>query len=346
MYNGTPDNKGEPYRSARDLIYTPTILTQLRATPRAFILPDQDALRDKSRQHQVSTYIKSYLAAYDILEDEDKTFVGSENVVLWTFKSKRIVVMEPLRDVNLPPEANKFLLSIVHYASLMFTNNYVHGIVPIANAFPKCAHIHLIDRTCYVQYYDLILDVFDIIAKLPKIYNPLLANNINIVNAPSLLPLEIRRDNKLGSGAQGSVFKLDASRVIKIIPLVAPSIFSPDYDLSMGERQALNEVLIMYYLKSRKFKHSPAPLEFGYFNSVFFYIIMERIDGKQPADDSDYALCQRSVNELHKMGILHTDLHAGNLLIRDTKTNCILLDYGFAHPKNHLPDSVKDEIIY
>lgn len=343
LYNGTPDNKSVPYSHPRDFIFTPALMKTPRKDPKYFILPDFTKTSQIYRRREC---LKSYLEGYSIYENADKSFMGSENLVLCTFKSKRIVIMIPLRDASIPKQANTtFILPITHYASIMFTNNYVHGIVPIAESFPKCAHIHLIDRTCYVQYYDLILDVFDVIEKTPKIYNPLYDNDINIINAPSL-PHVIRRDSMIGAGVQGSVHQLDDKRVIKITNLALPSGFATDYDLNMGERDAINEVLIMYYLKSRKFKHSPAPLSFGYFNSIFFYIIMERIDGKQPADEADYELCQRSVDELHKMGVLHTDLHAGNLLIRDTKTNCILLDFGFANLKNKLPESFKDEIYY
>lgn len=132
----------------------------------------------------------------------------------------------------------------------------------------------------------------------------------------------------LGSGTQGSVFQVDSNMVVKIIQIGFPSVSQSD--LHYEERSALNETLIMYYLQSKNFKHAPRPIKFGFFNGVFFYILMTKVNGHVPATKYDYQLCQESVEELHQMGVLHSDLHADNLLIRETQSDCILLDFGYA----------------
>lgn len=65
---------------------------------------------------------------------------------------------------------------------------------------------------------------------------------------------------------------------------------------------------------------------------------MSKEEGKSPTSNNEYSLCEQSVEELHERGILHGDLHAGNLLI--TKSGCTLLDYGLSNlVSEYLPNS-------
>lgn len=340
IYNGSYSRPGPKYTSLTDFARIPAKKREIKAE---YIIPDPTYEMGPQQAH-----LFSFLETNNVrLEDQDTKFVGGYDLLLCLFPSMRMAIFSARYLIHYANGiSNTPLLPVSNYACVLFTNNYEHGIVLLK--FPKCAHIHLIGTQCFVQHYESILDAIDSIKQMTvsKSHSPHNATTPmpppRYLNAPTL-PFKIALDNMLGSGTQGSVFMVDKDRVVKIIQIGFPSVSQSD--LHFEERAALNETLIMYYLQSKNFQHAPRPLKFGYFNGVFFYILMTKVDGHQPATNSDYRLCQESVDELHQMGVLHTDLHAGNLLIREKQSNCILLDFGYACLISERPDDVADDVV-
>lgn len=300
---------------------------------------DESAIKPGFVINKMRALLSAYLVANTQLRPKDDPwFVGGDKVVVATLPEIKTVILAP----RYTTYTHEPVLPIFHYACLMFTNNYSHGIVLVHGAFPKCAHLHLVGKKCFVLYYESILDALDEAQERGAA-----RGRADLFLSAPRLPFAVERGKLLGEVGQGVVFDVDDDRVIKIIEIGFPHTIRQEYDLRRLERFALNEALIMFYLQSKNFPHSPRALSFGHFNGIYFYIEMSKVKGSPPGSDKDYALCKESVGELHKMGILHNNLHAGNLLMRENKTGCILLDYSFSGPMSeYLPDSefLHDEI--
>lgn len=266
----------------------------------------------------LKTLLLPYLRANLVLlqPKDDPYFLGAARVAVQTIPDIKTVIYFPF--VN----SKKKSLPFYQYACLLYTNNYSHGIVHLPNDFPQCAHVRIIDKKCYIDYYECILDALLTIQQ-EKVVQPL-----SYLNIPSL-PFKLKRDAILGKGGQGNVYDIDDKRVVKIFQVGLPVVLHRT-DPFVEEHDATKEALILFFLQLKKFPYAPEPFSFGYFNGVFFYIEMSKIKGVKPENKTDMLACREALDELHKLGIIHSDIYPNNLLIREKKTGCLLIDYGLA----------------
>lgn len=274
--------------------------------------------------------VSSFIQANTTFQlDMDRRLVDANRVVLTMLPTINTAILAPFGRLqrNKDRRVKKTLfehLPLFHYACVLFTNNISTGLVLVPSLFPNCVCIQRTNNDdlrpkYHVQSYESILDALRDI----KPNQETLRQNI----CSPRLPFTVFQNKLLGQGGQGSVYEVDNNRVVKIIQICFPQV---QIDRGFAERQALNETLIMFYLTVKKFRYAPQPISFGYFNGIYFYILMSKVVGKVPTHSSDFALCQQSVSELHEMGIVHNDLYPANLLIRDKTTGCFLLDYGLS----------------
>ena len=146
----------------------------------------------------------------------------------------------------------------------------------------------------------------------------------------------IKLDNKqtyIDSGANGSVYKLDATRVIKFT--------SSSYELDGAKRilakrkkrhKHIYEVLALGKLKSvhENFIVMPLYKEIPRRKAALFCDVMTD-KTVMYMDDDDFEMLEKhalpAAKELDELGLKHDDLHEGNIM-QDNKGNIVMIDIG------------------
>lgn len=86
----------------------------------------------------------------------------------------------------------------------------------------------------------------------------------------------------------------------------------------------------------------------GYiFNTNYYTIVTEFIKGRRPdlTSQDDFNKCLESLNELHKVGILHGDPRPPNFLIETSSKKAYILDFGFSQFLGKLEECEKAQDI-
>lgn len=286
-------------------------------------------------QRKIARYMSAYLHEHSQKKVSLRSLCNDEviggGITLVGITSTNVLMLRPMITAKYSDtfrNEEEYYVPIKHFACLMRTNNINNAIVLIY-PFPRCLTIK-IDMTdnCLIDFYASIMDAVMHIKMQPK-PSPVISLNANII----LNSAEI-----LGRGKQGAVFNIDDNNVLKLIDISFPGIMGTVIPL-ISETNAIKEVLILYYLQSKKFAFAPAPKAYGYCNGLFFYILMSKITGGR-AESKDYNQCLLSVEEMHRLGVAHLDLHPGNLLTN--RLGCFLLDFGFAESMSLKPEEFKE----
>lgn len=228
-------------------------------------------------------------------------------------------------------------LATEHLAALLYTNDYRFGI--IFDVFPFCVLLEVEEGSTKKEpFLSVRATPFShLLGAMDYILHNIPQTTPQNINAP-FVPFRLDKKNYIGGGMYGSVFNIPTvpSLVVKVIDITFDYPGNSEYGSQVF---ALNETLILSYLKNRQFKHAPQLESFGFFNGIYFYIIMSKVKGEEPKTNDELKDCARVLNELHELGFIHNDAHLGNLK-HQFPDKCTLLDFGFAQsmteysPKN------------
>jgi len=203
----------------------------------------------------------------------------------------------------------------------------------------------------YIKYVEDDIDVQKIVEKILKkkklkldIYNKANGKNEDYIKFYKYKPIK-----SIGAGVYGQVYlvkknkKTFACKVQTITPYILDNIYE----------NHINNWLYEYKLGSKVGKEKIGPkmydIHFIYdkqLNKLFNIIIMEHIDGvtletyikNNSLNAIQIKQLETTINKLHKMGIVHGDIHDNNILvISNNKTiRFCIIDYGYAANKKKI----------
>lgn len=289
-------------------------------------------VNNKVREALLKTYLYHNITfleqSHPTTTFNEKPFLGAERTCFARIETLGTCFLLPCLEDSPWKKDENFVFE--HYACLLYTNDYRYGIV-LSDPFPECFLLELNVQTLHVTPCPHLLSAMKQILTARPITPP---RNLKAPHLPFVLDLK----NFLAGGGQGAVFTLPNMPrfVVKIMDI---TFDSSGQNTLVASNHALKEALILSYLKLRNFKHVPQLESFGYFNGLFFYIIMTNVPGERPRTMAQVEECERALQELHQLGIVHGDLHAGNFK-HQFPNNCSILDFGLASlMSEYTPDS-------
>lgn len=223
---------------------------------------------------------------------------------------------------------------------ILNTENEIKKIDDDKYKIKKAIYQYIINK---IKYYKIILEINK--------------NNIYNVDIKKIYKL----NKLLGKGAHGSVYKISKNRCIKIIEVknlekelkeykmaykagkknICPKIYN--YKLFINDTEdKIKLVIEMEYIK----------------NSIDVYTYFDKYLKKIKSEDKIkkikeelYNMTLNKIKELHKMKILHRDIHPGNILIvlkedKITPKKIYIIDYGLSKTINNMNTEYLKEDIF